>query len=323
MLSDAYQDLRSSVELKAQSMRADLAISGAKASVAQAEAQAAVKVAEATGDEAAATSAKVKVKELEIAAVRSKVAAAQAEYQAEVDIINAMKADLEQQGQLTPAKELELDIRLRNAQAKLAEAQAGSSAVRAIEAEIDALKRRNAVPQPGSGGTGSAANDAKLKEINEKYKGPDGKPLTGTNRDERLAGQNAIDAGGFFVVKEKLAAGTLTAADAPLVEALMAAVKQNSIIAQGAAPGALSADFLQSMSAQFAVAQTANERIRAIEARDKANEARTTQPQLSRTVNINIGGRQAQVNVASSADGDALVAMLRDLEAASNRSNGP
>jgi tape measure domain-containing protein len=329
LLSDAYHDLRASVELKAQSMRADLAISGAKLTAAQAEAQAAVKVAEATGDEVGAIQAKVRIKELEIAAVRSKVAAAQAEYQAEVDIVNAMKADLEQQGLLTPTKELELDIRLRNAKAKLLEAQAGSSAVRAIESEIDALNRRNAVPQPGSGGagsggTGSAANDAKLKEINDKYKGPEFKSVTGNTREDRLAGQNATDSAGFFIIQDKLRSGTLSAADAPMVAALQAAVKQNSIISSGANQAAFSTDFLQSLSAQFAVAQTANERLRQLEARDKAKAAQPqTTPAASRTVNISIGGRPSQINVASSADGDALVALLRELETASNRSNGP
>jgi len=308
MLSDAYHDLRASVELKAQSMRADLAISGAKLSAAQAEAQAAVKVAEATGDEVGAIQAKVKVKELEIAAVRSKVAAAQAEYQAEVDLVNAIRADLEQQGLLTPQKVAELDIRLRNAKAKLLEAQAGASAVSAIEAEIDALQRRNNLAaQP--------AGKAKLS-LDEQL---------AADREKRLSGQNAVDATGFQTVQEKLRKGTLTADDAALVASLMNQVQQNSQINAGAGAGAISAEGLQSFNQMFAVAQTAAERIRQIEARDKAAANRQTQttPAAPRTVNINIGGRQAQVNVASSADGDALVAMLRELESASNRSNGP
>jgi hypothetical protein len=48
----------------------------------------------------------------------------------------------------------------------------------------------------------------------------------------------------------------------------------------------------------------------------------TQQPAASssRTVNINIGGRTSAVNVASQADSDNLVGLLRQLETAAQRS---
>jgi accessory colonization factor AcfC len=47
------------------------------------------------------------------------------------------------------------------------------------------------------------------------------------------------------------------------------------------------------------------------------NTGGTSQSSGSRTVNINIGGKNTAVNVASQADSDALVGALRQLETAS------
>ncbi len=83
-------------------------------------------------------------------------------------------------------------------------------------------------------------------------------------------------------------------------------------------PGASSIEYQQSTMALYQAARAAFERLTA--ARVGGTPAGTAAPQTasgtSRTVNINFGGRTAAVNVASQADSDTLVSVLRQLESA-------
>lgn len=88
----------------------------------------------------------------------------------------------------------------------------------------------------------------------------DGKTVTGDTRDQRLAGQNVVDAGGYMAVQKKLQNGTLTEADRPIVEALAAAAKQNAELNASVmklSAGAVSFRAQQSVADQQAVAERA------------------------------------------------------------------
>ena len=86
------------------------------------------------------------------------------------------------------------------------------------------------------------------------------KPVTGSTREERLSGQNAVDAGGLMVVQQKMQAGTLAETDRALVESLAAAARQNaelnaSVLKMSA--GAISLQAQQSVATQSDVARRA------------------------------------------------------------------
>lgn len=65
-----------------------------------------------------------------------------------------------------------------------------------------------------------------LKSIRERN--AQVKPVTGSTREERLAGQNAVDAGGYEVLRQKLEAGTLAESDRALAEAVAASARQQA-----------------------------------------------------------------------------------------------
>lgn len=119
-------------------------------------------------------------------------------------------------------------------------------------------QRTGQITQQLAGMTGIKAPNADIKA------------QTGNTREERLAGQNAVDATGAAAVRAKLAAGTLTEADRATVEAVLAAAKQNA--AQNASATRLSAGAI-SWDAQRSVAQEMDEARRAL---DSLNQRRAS-----------------------------------------------
>ncbi|MFM2053082.1 MAG: hypothetical protein RL456_1119, partial [Pseudomonadota bacterium] len=159
------------------------------------------------------------------------------------------------------------------------------------------------------------------------------KSVTGRTREERLAGQNAVDAGGFFTVRQKLEAGTLTADDAKLVESLAAAVQQNQLLNSSVGPGAISLDGLRSMEEMAAISRRAQEQLAGLQARENRRNNSPTGGRItptstptaptpapapsSRTVNVNLtlGGRTVTVPTTE-AGADNLLAVLEQARAA-------
>ena len=124
------------------------------------------------------------------------------------------------------------------------------------------------VAQQAAGMTGIKAPNADIKA------------QTGNTREERLAGQNAVDAGGFFELRKKLAEGTLSEQDRALVESVMSAAKQNAEMNAAATrsmAGAISWDGRRSTSEQSDVARRAldslNQRRASAEAKTRREEA--------------------------------------------------
>lgn len=152
------------------------------------------------------------------------------------------------------------------------------------------------------------------------------KPVTGSTREERLSGQNAVDAGGLMVVQQKLQAGTLAETDRALVESLAAAARQNAELNASVSrmsAGAVSFAAQQSVAAQSDVARRALERLDglsvggpAMPAPIAAAAANAPKPAVSggRTVTVKIdlgGGRSVSRDVAAGTEND-VIAMLED-----------
>jgi TP901 family phage tail tape measure protein len=65
---------------------------------------------------------------------------------------------------------------------------------------------------------------------NDKYSGPESASVVGNTREQRLAGQNAVDNSLIFKLKDELAAGTLGPEDAEDIKAAIAALDQNEAV---------------------------------------------------------------------------------------------
>lgn len=99
---------------------------------------------------------------------------------------------------------------------------------------------------PGGGPAGGKAdpryssplgNDKYASPLENKYGNPrDGQSTYGNTREERLAGQNAVDNTLMFALRDKLKAGLLTEADLPALQAVLAANADNEKIARSMGP---------------------------------------------------------------------------------------
>lgn len=74
----------------------------------------------------------------------------------------------------------------------------------------------------------------------DKYSRPAGGSTYGDTREERLAGQNAVDNTTMFTLRDKLQKGLLTTDDLPALQAVLAANVENDKIARAMGPGAWS-----------------------------------------------------------------------------------
>lgn len=157
----------------------------------------------------------------------------------------------------------------------------------------------------------------------------------------------AVDAGGIFAVRDKLAAGTLSEEDRKLVEAVLAAEKQNSILNSATNPSAISFEGRRDAEARMATANRALEKLnsardeaarqQAAEAarKDAAETARkqadtaaqpsqkaptissTSTTATARTVNVNLtlGGRSVTIPTTESG-AESLISVLEQAKAA-------
>lgn len=170
----------------------------------------------------------------------------------------------------------------------------------------------------------AAASAKKLAEINakyesplgpDKYAGPKGGSVTGNTREERLAGQNAVDNTLAFKLRDKLKAGTLGADDAADIQAVIAALDQNETVNRdldrfgGAFSTAGSADRAEWQQVRAQLAQALN--------KQTVGGPRGDTP--SKTVNVKIDGGRGRRETVNTDEAGAQ-AIVRSLEAAAGRS---
>jgi len=185
-------------------------------------------IANALGDERAATEAKVRQKEIEIRQVQSSTTAKRQELEAERALIQSQIEQLRSRGELTPELQRELELRLKNIDAMLKENDAARARVGSIDAEIETLRRlvqqRVAVDLSSSASTRnqqitaeSAASDAARNSRNS-------------------AAGAALGGDPFFDLLARFQAGTLTAGDLSIAQAVFDNMAHN-LQAMQAAPG--------------------------------------------------------------------------------------
>lgn len=206
------------------------------------------------GDETAVRKALIEQITIEIEITRAKANLSRVEAEGSILVAQAKIEELKASSQLTPLKEAELRASIRLAEAKIAEANATGKSAEVLERQLRILKegvatdgRRAAstrdlsAAQRDLAGSVDTASDAleRQAKINakyasplgsDKYSGPEGGSVTGNTREERLAGQNAVDNTLAFRLRDELKAGTLGPEDAEDIKAAIAALDQNEAV---------------------------------------------------------------------------------------------
>lgn len=140
----------------------------------------------------------------------------------------------------------------------------------------------------------------------------DYKSVTGSTREERLSGQNAVDASLQFKLLEKLNAGTLTEDDADSLRAVIESLRQQADINESAR--SMNAGFQSIRGQDDAFAwQVAMGRFS--DALDRLeNGGGLAGKSTTHTVNVKVGnGRTKSVGVASEEDAAALIDSLSNI----------
>lgn len=332
---DALNDQAAALERRISRIQTDQDLTLAGLNLERARAQAALDVAQSTGNEALALDAKIRLKEIEVKVIQANVDAARAEAKAILAAVEAERAALVASGGLTEAKKAELDARLANAKVKQLEADASAEALKGINAEIERLRVYGDASV--SARTSSAkAIDSETAAIRrniaaqEEQRGIDTNPTTRNARvtqesqdsdaARRATNRTAADNTGFGTLFDKLAKGTLTADDLALAQGVFNAAKNNLQVVQQNGTAVSSSGYRSALE-DFNKARRALEQLQGASISGTGGGGTDNKGGSStKTVNINIGGRRSSIDVASSADADALVELLRQLEDASKRS---
>lgn len=208
------------------------------------------------GNEYKVREAKILQMQIEIQLVQARANVARVEAEGSIAVANAKLAEMKASGDVNLVKQAEIENSIKLAQAKIAEAEATGKSTELMQKQLDAFRRASASGagygntlddltrrQRGFAGAtrdatrameeqaAAAANGKYSSPLGaDKYSAPAGGSTTGNTREERLAGQNAVDNTLLFEIRDKLRAGTLTGADAPAIRAAMAALDQNAQI---------------------------------------------------------------------------------------------
>lgn len=208
------------------------------------------------GNEYKVREAKILQMQIEIQLVQARANVARVEAEGSIAVANAKLAEMKASGEVNLVKQAEIENSIKLAQAKIAEAEATGKSTELMQKQLDAFKRATASGagygntlddltrrQRGFAGAtrdatqameeqaAAAANGKYSSPLGaDKYSAPAGGSTTGNTREERLAGQNAVDNTLLFELRDKLRAGSLTSADAPAIRAAIAALDQNAQI---------------------------------------------------------------------------------------------
>lgn len=142
---------------------------------------------------------------------------------------------------------------------------------------------------------------------------PDRTSTTGSTRDQRLAGQNAVDASLQFILRDKLAAGTLEESDVGSLRAVVAALRSNAQTNDDARRLG-GGTFLSNEGYRDAMAWQQTRRkfedaIEQLEGRGGVSTGAST----SHTVTLKFNGKSVKTSVASAEDARDLVGTLTQI----------
>ncbi|OGB19443.1 MAG: hypothetical protein A2W72_17950 [Burkholderiales bacterium RIFCSPLOWO2_12_67_14] len=296
------------------------------------------------GDEYEARKAKILQMEIEIQLVNAKVAVQRAEAEGSIAVAQAKLAEMAANKEVNLVKQAELESAIKLAQAKLAEADATGKSTELLQKQLN-LFRNGGNAADGYRGSidGVSGAQARLAQTTDaataamqrqrdlyasplgagKYGRPEGGSVIGNTREDRLAGQNAVDNSLMFELRAKLDAGLLTAADKADIEAVIAALDQNEAVNRdldrlnpGAFSSAGAADRNEWRQVRTRLAQALGNTTLGGQTGGGRGESISTP---SKTVNVRIDGgrgRRERVNT----DDAGAAALVRSLEVAAGRS---
>ncbi|WP_354684446.1 tape measure protein [Cupriavidus necator] len=253
------------------------------------------------GRTAEAQEYQIRQKQLQIQTVRDHIAAVEQETKAIIAQAEADRAAAEASGQLNPAKQQEIELRIRNAQAKLQEAQAGEQQVRQLQLEIDAIRLRNT-------------------EVTNAQSAATGQGRAGNNANPHMVTASQNDAIASLV--EKQTRGTLGADDLKTAQAAFDAANFNrNTMQQLSGKGIYSFDGIRSIETAYNQSRNILEAVQALVKKQDGGSPGSPKAAGTKTVNINVNGKNTPVNVSSDGDAQNLTAVMRQLESLSGRSN--
>lgn len=352
--TDALRDKQAVLDAELARKTAQVTLDQSLARLAIEQARSRFEVARAAGDEADAARALNDIKELEIELARLTARAKRAEAESSLAAVKARREELRVSGQLTDAKEKELRAQELAAEAKKVEADIAEEVADRMEDLADSTDKsgrgaeraagkydRLAQSLRGVSGAAQEAGDA-LDNVSSNWD-EDGNLINSGGDDLRKQMRQQTDGGGsnFFddAIKKYGLGDQLSADDRSRFNELAAFEYQklratlNSGVTwssyfkylrdsnRGAVQNAL-----KMLDAEKANANSAANAPPGVGRPDAGGDAdrfrRTAQPTAERpaapareyTVNVNLGGRQSRIAVASQSDADRLVGLLKTLE---------
>lgn len=219
------------------------------------------------GDENGVRKAKIEQMRIEIQIAQARVQVMRAEAEGSIAVAQAKLAEMQASGNVNLVKQAELEATIKLAQAKLAEAAATGRSTELMQRQLDAYKNastgatgygRSVEVLTGQQSRLTSATRAATQALQEqaavssrfssplgadKFSRPERGSVTGNTREERLAGQNAVDNSLQFELRDRLNAGTLTVDDLNGLRAAVDALRQNEQINRDVdrlSPGAFS-----------------------------------------------------------------------------------
>ncbi|WP_390342369.1 tape measure protein [Variovorax boronicumulans] len=143
------------------------------------------------------------------------------------------------------------------------------------------------------------------------------KSVTGDTREQRLAGQNAVDNSLQFILRDKLKAGTLEQSDLAGLKNVVAALKQNAQVNADVmrhSAGAISLEGLRDDAAWQSTRAKFEAEIKRLEAPARDTSGKST----THKVDIKVGGEAGSVGVNTEDDAKTLVDLLQRVKGRSS-----
>ncbi|TDF32978.1 hypothetical protein EZI45_02560 [Delftia tsuruhatensis] len=345
---DALADAAAKVQALSSVEQANISLKQAGLSVQQQAYTQLAATARATGDLTLATQYEIEAKRIQIEITRLAAEAKRLEAQATIAAAEAEREELKNRGLLTDAKKLEIEARIINAKTKEAEAKGSDLLIRALEKEISAIRTKGTATNNSTlaSGQATAATNAHadaIDKLNMRYMQSSDyseKQIALLEREAAAAEKAAeayrkkwnIDKDGFTLdangQRMQQSAPTQryvfdTAKAQGLSEAEALALVDQFI--RDGQPSSTSQGLGASKDWFTLVNEAINERVLS-NARNRVNTGSNADggqavPSGTKTVVININGRQRKVDVATSADANTLAAVLRELEASGGTSS--
>lgn len=346
LFNDALADSIKQRQQDADLRKVNLELSVAEAAGVVQHTNALIREAIAKGDTARASSLTTEAKRQEIALLKLKLELAELENKlAQESILQRLREiDVTEAGSQAKIKELEIEN--QRLKIKSLNNQAMRDSITEAERELDVLKRgiltRTSATKSLSADTNArdqnrsaieGQTSALERQVAAQSKAQSSRPDSSVghtadglkaNADGSAGGTYTAIGGtaGLDALLAKHREGTLGASDLAAAQAAYKSAKDGAdfiLSMKSTNPGAVSTAASQSSSDAVSNAKfilgLVNDAITAAGQSAGAKNGTSTM----RTVNVNIGGRTTAVNVASQADSDAIVSLMRQLESASNR----